>query len=55
MDGGDSWLLALEFFGFAGLTIALAAHQLWALKKLQLRQREKELAQAARQGASQAG
>lgn len=43
MDAGDnSWLLFLEFFGFAGLTIALAVQQLWALKKYKIKQAEKE-------------
>jgi hypothetical protein len=46
MDGGNTWLLALEFFGFAGLTVALAFHQLYLLKKLELKRLQKEQAEA---------
>jgi hypothetical protein len=53
MDGGNTWLLALEFFGFAGLTVALAFHQLYLLKKLELKRLAKELEEAG--NASQAG
>jgi hypothetical protein len=48
MDGdGNHWLLFLEFFGFAGLTVALACQQLWALKKLSIKRMEKERAEDA--------
>jgi hypothetical protein len=48
MDGGgNNWLFALEFFGFAGLTLALAFHQLWALRKYKLKQLEKQRAAEA--------
>jgi hypothetical protein len=53
MDGASNWLLLLEFLGFAGLTLALAFHQLWALKKLELKRLQKERAQEA--DAPQAG
>jgi hypothetical protein len=46
MDGGNTWLLLLEFFGFAGITLALAFHQLYALKKLKLLRLKKEKAEA---------
>jgi hypothetical protein len=51
MDGGNTWLLLLEFFGFAGLTLALAFQQLYALKKLELKrlQKEREAAGESRQ------
>jgi hypothetical protein len=53
MDGGgNTWLLLLEFFGFAALTVALGCQQLWALKKLKLKRLEKE--RAAQDGAPQA-
>ncbi|MGL4241923.1 MAG: hypothetical protein ACRCTI_12495 [Beijerinckiaceae bacterium] len=42
MDGGNTSLLLLEFFGFAGITLALAFHQLYALKKLELQRLRKE-------------
>jgi hypothetical protein len=44
MDGGNTWLLAIEFIGITGLTVALAVHQLWSLKKLELKRLEKERA-----------
>jgi hypothetical protein len=55
MDGGENHLLLfLEFFGFALLTVALACHQLWALKKLSIKRLEKERAEDAA-AASQPG
>ncbi len=53
MEGGNTWLFVLEFLGFTVLTLALAAHQLWALKKLELKRRDKE--RATEQDAPQAG
>jgi hypothetical protein len=47
MDGGNGLLLALQFFGFAGVTMALVVHQLWALKKLELKRRNREEADEA--------
>ncbi len=52
-SGGNTWLLALEFFGVAGATMALAFYQLHALKKLELKRRQRE--QKAAESAPQAG
>jgi hypothetical protein len=44
MDGGHTSFLLLQFFGITGLTVALVAHQLWSLKKLELKRLDKERA-----------
>jgi hypothetical protein len=42
MDGGGNAILLLEFFGIAGLTIALAVHQLYRIKQYEMKMRAKE-------------
>lgn len=55
MDGGGNWILLLEFLGIAGLTIALAVHQLYKIKQLDLKLRAREEAafEAARENSGQ--
>jgi hypothetical protein len=48
MDGGGNLLLTLGFVGIAVLTTALVMHQLWSLKKLELKRLEKERAAGER-------
>ncbi len=52
MEGGNGILFALQFLGFAGVTMALVVHQLWALKKLELKRLQRE---AAAEEAAKAG
>jgi hypothetical protein len=42
MDGGGNAILLLEFMGIAGLTLALAFHQLYKIKQYDLKMRARE-------------